>query len=456
MSGGGWRMPKGMVRLIWLFFFAGIFCCITPVEAAQQPMVRVGLWKKQMSTVVSGSPGLAIYVEESRTATATFRSGEKIVITSNQGGFALNGKPLKGHSLLLRPEGGDGASLATVEVNRRQYRGTVELRLTEGGQGFTIINSLPLEQYLYGVLAREMPPEWAPEALRAQAVAARSYALYSLAFSRKHAADGYDVCATTDCQVYGGVGAEHPRVLRAVDSTAGEAMYYRGKVINALFHTSAGGYTENSEAVWGTYIPYLRAVQDVDRKAPLYRWEHRYSAVEIGERLKNGGILVGPVQGFELSALQDGARETPDRGTSGRVKRLRVVGANGSAEVSALKLRQILGLESTLFDLRIETDQSKTMEVPLTLRTGETENKAVPIKLPPMESRGLLTDSKSMHRFNGKAGEVLVVWGFGAGHGLGMSQWGAKALAEKNKDVADYYMLILGYYYQGIVIERAY
>ena len=100
----------------------------------------------------------------------------------------------------------------TIEVNKRRYRGNIDIHPTNGKQGLTVVNTLPLEQYLYGIIAKEMSPEWPLEAVKSQAVAARTYALYNF---NKHNEDGYDVCATSNCQVYGGSESETPRAIRA-------------------------------------------------------------------------------------------------------------------------------------------------------------------------------------------------------------------------------------------------
>src|SRR5215218_684243 len=144
------------------------------------------------------------------------------------------------------------------------YRGVAEVRANSAGS-LAGINELPMEEYLYGVVPRELGPTVFPEleALKAQAVAARTYALSGLG---KRASDGYDLLATTSDQVYGGYAAEHPLSTRAVDETAGIAAVYDGKLITALYSSTAGGFTANNEEAFNSApVPYLRGVPDAER-----------------------------------------------------------------------------------------------------------------------------------------------------------------------------------------------
>ena len=254
---------------------------------------------------------------------------------------------------------------------------------------------MPVDDYLLSVVPEEMPTDWPAEALKAQSVAARSFALKSRG---RHAAEGYDLCTTTHCQLYKGIASEKTASTAAVRATRGEVLTYGGQPIEALFHTDSGGMTESSEDVWGNPIPYLRAVRDT----PLgtMPWTKTVSKADLEKKLAAKGHAIGRLRAVELSPLAVG-RAAKDRTASGRVKAMTVMGTKGSVTLSGTAWRSLLGLKSTLFDAKLTKDS-------------------------------------------------VTFTGFGAGHGLGISQWGAKRLAETGKSYAD----ILHHYYTGVTLQR--
>jgi stage II sporulation protein D len=222
-----------------------------------------------------------------------------------------------------------------VWIGDRWYRGTT--RLVRQNDGITAINKVDLEQYLYSVVGAEAVSSWPIEALKAQAVAARSYALYK----RKTGSNGiYDVDTTIGTQVYKGLDSEYTTTHQAVDSTLGQIMTYNNQVILAAFHSSSGGYTENVEDVWTSPLPYLRGVVDYDQKSPVFEWQQIIPVSKI-QSLAAG---IGKITGFQP------AETTPH----GRVVSMKVTGDLGSTTVSGNDLRKALDLRSTLF--RVSTD----------------------------------------------------------------------------------------------------
>ncbi|WP_217914198.1 SpoIID/LytB domain-containing protein [Miltoncostaea marina] len=219
----------------------------------------------------------------------------------------------------------------------RAYRG--RLRAVPEGGALTLVNAVGMEDYLKGVVPREMPAGWgddAPAALRAQAVAARSYALATMRPTAH-----YDVFDDTRSQVYGGRAAEDPRTSRAVDATRGRVLTYDGRVVTAFFFSTSGGETEDVENVFpgGGPMPYLRSVPDpYDRISPLHRWPDppTFSAERLGALLGLGG----PVR--EVRVLR--------RGASPRVlSALVTTRAGRRATFSGATLRARLGLRDTWF-----------------------------------------------------------------------------------------------------------
>ena len=222
-----------------------------------------------------------------------------------------------------------------VWIGDRWYRGTT--RLIRQKNGITVINNVDLEDYLYSVVGAEAVSSWPIEALKAQAVAARSYALYK---SIKESNGVYDVDTTVGTQVYKGLDTEYTTTHEAVNSTLGQVMTYNDEVILAAFHSSSGGYTENVEDVWSSPLPYLRSVVDYDRQSPVFEWQQLIPV----KKIKSLVAGIGQIKGLQP------AKMTPH----GRIITMKVTGDRGSKTVSGKELREALELRSTLF--RISTE----------------------------------------------------------------------------------------------------
>lgn len=356
--------------------------------AEQAPLLRIGLTSGQPSVTVAAGGRAEARTESAKpvalTATASYE------IRWQNGAFLVGREKLRGEILTIRPSDKSDGGLA---LDGRRYRGSLELR--HRGAGLTAVNIVPVDDYLLSVVPEEMPTDWPAEALKAQSVAARSFALKSRG---RHAAEGYDLCTTTHCQLYKGIASEKTASTAAVRATRGEVLTYGGQPIEALFHTDSGGMTESSEDVWGSHVPYLRAVRDT----PLgtMPWTKTMSTADLEQKLAAKGHNIGRLRAIELSPLAVG-RAAKDRTASGRVKAMTVTGTKGSVTLSGTAWRSLLGLKSALFDAKLTKDS-------------------------------------------------VTFTGFGAGHGLGISQWGAKRLAETGKSYAD----ILHHYYTGVTLQR--
>lgn len=270
------------------------------------------------------------------------------------------------------------------------------------------INGTPqqmdLEDYVAGVVAAEVPPTFPPEALKAQAVAARTYAAYKLASGRPEAHSEADVCDDYHhCAAYidlaaeasgrWGNGAEtyQNAILEAVRATAGEVVLYEGKPIIAVFSAAAAEKTESSADVWGNDVPYLQAVDSPGGEAcPKYKGEVHFTAEEFR------AIMAKSLPAAKLDGTPDTWFTASERSEAGGIKTATV----GGVKVAGTDLRQALGLNSTNFTLRADKDS-------ITFLTT------------------------------------------GYGHGVGLSQYGAKYMAEQGKT----YQEILTHYYIGTSIE---
>ena len=302
---------------------------------------------------------------------------------------------------------GDGADF---QLQQRGYRG--RLQLLVGGSTVRAINHVPLEAYLPSVVGSEMPASWPQAALRAQAVAARTYALRQ----RKPAAL-FDVSATVSSQVYKGVDAETPSTRQAVASTRGQVLLYGSSLANAVFHSSAGGSTENSGDLWSQQLPYLVSVPDFDQHSPVHAWEQRLEP----EQLQKAFGEIGGAQRIEVLATTG----------SGRVRQARVIGPAGTLVLTGAQLRSRLGLKSTL--VRFEVAAPELAALPASLPA-----------LPPLSSQPQPSDPEAAPPVQVPLPSLLAI-GRGYGHGVGMSQWGAHGLAQRGQS----YDQILRHYYRG-------
>ncbi len=221
---------------------------------------------------------------------------------------------------------------APLELDRA-YRGRIVLSRKDGG--LQAVNDLGIEKYVRGVIAGEMPADWHPQALRVQAVAARTYALAS-----RKPQQAFDVYADTRSQVYGGVQAEKPSTNAAVADTRGEVVRFKGKIAWTFFSASSGGKTAAISDVWGgsEQLPYLVSVDDpFDDVCPYHRWGPlTFSVSELRAKL---GSKIPP----NLQSL------TVKRNASGRVDVVIARGGGRQTEISGSEMRSALGLRSTWF-----------------------------------------------------------------------------------------------------------
>lgn len=363
---------------------------VTAAQPAKQaPDLRVGLASGRASVTITPAGGKATAQTESSKA-ITLAANDAAAIRWQAGAFLVGREKLRGEVLTIRPSGA-----GELALDGRRYRGALELR--HKGGGLTAVNIVPVDDYLLSVVPEEMPVDWPAEAIKAQSVAARSFALASRG---RHASEGYDLCTTTHCQLYTGTAAEKSASNAAIKATRGEVLTYGSKPIEALFHTDSGGMTENSEDVWGSHVPYLRAAKDTPAKT--MPWTKTISRADLERKLAAKGHDIGKVRSLALSPLAIG-RAAKDRTASGRVKTMTVKGTKGTATLSGTTWRSLLGLKSTLFDAKLTKD-------------------------------------------------AVTFTGYGSGHGLGISQWGAKRLAETGKSYAD----ILHHYYTGTKLQQLY
>jgi stage II sporulation protein D len=242
---------------------------LAPALQQAEPTVRIGLDQNAATVTIRAAETFRVQGQSARSAkfsavlTAS-DAADGTVLRKDQMRFRmaieLDGSrylvlPLTTHVRIQPP---DGARPARLQIGERTYRGSVDV-FGNSRNTFTVVNELPVEDYLLGVVPNELSPSTFGEleALKAQAVAARTYIVKNMGQSRS---EGYDICATDACQVYAGAGTEDPLATRAVEETRGMVATYGGEPIDALYSSTCGGRTESAENIFGRKVPYLVSV----------------------------------------------------------------------------------------------------------------------------------------------------------------------------------------------------
>lgn len=342
-----------------------------------------------------------------------------------------------------------------------RYAGGFEYARVTGGN-INVINVVDLEDYVKGVITSEMSGSWPLEALKAQAVCARTYARRT----GKHlSAYGFDVCAGSDCQVYNGCSQASSTSDQAVEETAGECLYYDGYLVqDPVYHSSNGGATEDAANVWGTDKGYLKGKEDPYEtltSIPSYSWSVTYSASELSWILQQKGYDVGTVQNVYVSEY------TP----MGNVKKVTFEGTGGTKTVSGDTCRTIFysstynkSVKSLRFDINgggpsgsggVYVNGSGSVLSSLdgvSVISGGGRITALDgdsVSVITSSGTATVTAEGGSVRPTSSNGDSFTITGTGNGHNVGMSQYGAKAMAEDGYS----YEEILEFYYTDITIE---
>ena len=383
----------------------------------------------------------------------------------------------------------------------RKYYGAFEY--ARDGSGVAVVNVVGMEDYIRGVIPYEMSGSWPLEALKAQAVCARTYAYANL---DKHAANGFDLCNTTDCQVYYGTGSANDRTDQAVAETSGMYLTYNGELINAFYYSSNGGASEDSENVWSKALPYLRAVRDdfeSQTNVSHTNWTYELTLSDITNILRERGNT------FTSSIVNAYATYT----NAGNIKSLTFIDSAGQKIVytgeRCRTLFNVSGYHITVYSQRFIFEDKYAMRIQSNdeitnvtagsvtassggglygsasiadanvLTDGGTVSGAVKYgaSAPVVSSSGTeeadvvttISGSSGFQMASGGASGsgaipadsltiptscsgTFVIKGSGNGHNVGLSQYGAKAMAELGYS----YLQILTYYYTGVALAAAY
>lgn len=355
-----------------------VLLAMAPVtaDAAPDQSIRVAIVKNAASVAIDGF-GLLV----SRENGEALDLAPPVNILSGANAVYVNGVAYRRLTF---------ASSLVVFVNGKPYRGVAEI--SAGEKGLLVVNELPLEEYLVGLINCEISSAWPIEAVKAQAVIARTYAL-NRKDARKTAL--YQLESTVIDQVYDGCLIEDSRAKRAVTETAGEVLTYKGAIIQAFYHSNCGGRTEASENIWGASMPYLKGVEcEYCLISTNSGWEKTLTLKDSEEKFRAAGLHV-----TGLTDIRPGVRNS-----RGRLRNVVLVTSHGEVSLPGDQFRKVLGygiIKSTNFTVKVANGEAT---------------------------------------FNG----------IGNGHGVGLCQWGAKQRALEGF----VYSEIITYYYPGTVLKK--
>lgn len=409
-----------------------------------------------------------VYVKDASVSAVENAAGESAERISDFIGYSLTGGAVP---MLLPQQAVLTGADERIQINGKQYRGM--LTFTVANQRMTAVNIVELEEYLYGVVPAEMGKGYHAEALKAQAVAARTYAMTKLG---AHKESGYQLCDTTNCQVYKGCSVEAESTTNAVDATRGELACYNGKPIEAVFSASAGGYTENSENVWYAEVPYLRAVPELVAYEDS-AWKKELTLDDLTELLEEKDENIGAAVDIVITKLS----------TGGRVQEIEIVGTRGKKVLTKESIRTYFSAAGGSLPSKMFTINGKGGEIGVYADADSIERMAHPsVKsgslMAAAAEKGITVRADAgLSRLNGKnlsvdiaveggsrkiilddhdyevydvnistvKNDMFLFEGLGSGHGVGLSQKGAQAMALEGYD----YEEILCHYYTEIEIE---
>lgn len=299
-------------------------------------------------------------------------------VNAKAGKIYLPDKSIKPAPLRLIPAKG------YIHINGRAFRGKINILIKDNNK-FLIINELDIEDYIKGILCLEISAAWPIDALKAQAVIARTYALYQRQFTRQK---DFDLTNDIYSQVYGGRDSERWAGNRAVELTRGQVLTFEGKLFPAYYHATCSGHTEDSSQLWKIDIAALKGVAcGFCAQSPHYSWEINMDVKDVRTRLIDKGYPCPIIDNIEIGGVNK----------SGRITFLRIKGENRILEISAKDFREAIG--------------------PNIIRST---NFTVEINSPELHFKGL-----------------------GWGHGVGLCQWGMRHMAEEGYSYQD----ILKYYF---------
>jgi len=374
------------IKLLTLIILL-LYCCtaaLVTTSAEITNYIRVAIIQDTASLSLKTS-GLFEITDASARNILYRGKNLKTTVTAYKGGILLAGKTFNLAKIVLSINEPDVAI-----INGRKFRGNIRF-IKKDNLHLLVVNQINLEDYIKGILYHESSHYWPIEALKAQAIASRTYAVYQM---QENSAKDFDVTSDVYSQVYGGSTSERYRTNKAVEETRGLIVTYQDKPIPAYFHATCAGHTEDASVLWKTDLAPLKGVAcDFCKESPHYNWHYVIFIGELREELKNAGYNLGMIKEIQILG----------RNNSGRVTELNLVTDRNELKIPAKDLRNIVGpdlIRSTKFNVSIE-------------------------------------------------GQDAIFEGTGWGHGVGLCQWGAYFMAKQGWGAKK----ILQYYYPGTDVK---
>lgn len=472
---------KIVLPLIFLFFL--FFTDKQVVCAQNDPVVTVCIVNGRSDVVLSSTAGLKVIIDKKSYSVP---AQEQLSFNASKTKVVWEERQMVSSSFRVTTQG-----KGFILVNKRPYRGSFTLRNEQGN--LVVINHLYLDDYIRGTIKMEINPHWPEEAVKAQIITARTYAVKNLS---RHREQGYDFCASSHCQFYGGVNAEDPITNKLIDSIKGFILTYQNQPAGVCFHSESGGCTDSAFNVWGKNVPYLVSVLSPwENDSPHAQWEVEISSEELTQALQQAGFIQGSIVDVQVQ---------PNSGKQ-RVSEFLIQTTLKKYRIPASKVREALGydrLPSTFFEM---TPINKTMipakptpkpqvtlfpSPPVTAAKNPDSSDENPDYREMLDKDWNLDDiftflrlreqerqksnssrmkqpspTKPIDEFEEKeALETLhhpetlyrnnsdyLFRGKGYGHGVGLSQWGARGMAMEGYS----YQEILLHYFPGCEIKKA-
>ena len=440
-----------------IFIISFCFFQTRPLLASKIPNIKVLISKNKKIRIRADSSiplifegqrfsskkfkGLTLKMENNRKFMFFDKNKQKVYDLKNKDQFIVKTSDVRG-----------------IWVGQKRYAG--KLKIFVVNNEMLVVNNLEMENYLSSVVGSEMPTKWPMEALKAQAIASRTYAL------KQKGNSIFDIDSTKRNQVYNGLESKTFKTKRAVKSTRSLVLTHKNKLINAVFHSSSAGMTENSQDVWDREFSYLTSVKDFDKNNPKLKWQKRFS----NEQLQKLFPRIGGIKQIKILNITD----------TGRVKKVKIQGDYGSDLISGVVIRKRLNLKSTLVrfklieDVKTKSDNenpkllsnTKLVVKPIThiVKAGDNlfdiayRYNVNPDEIVTLNSikdpsiininQILLIPRNPLENFDATE-KILLVSGYGSGHGVGMSQWGARYMATKGAKAQE----ILKHFYKGVNVK---
>ena len=372
----------------YLIIFTLFLAAKAAFAAPSEPTIRVAVVNTPASVTIEADGGGLLQINDAASRSVS-KGRIATIVAGGESGLRVNGRASGTKEVVIQ------SKAEIFRIGTRTFRGT--LRAVQNGNRIIVVDDIPIETYLVGLINSEISSSWPAEAIKAQAVAARTYAMNQTDRIRRARPDSsYDMESTMMDQVYDGAHREEAHVYRIVEATRGQVLKKNGAIFPAFYHSCCGGMTEHAHNVWSDAEGSPPVEDRYCERSPKRLWSYKLSRAEFQKLLAAANVTMSSITSITTVPLFD----------SPRVDTVVVETTSGTQNVKATELRKILGyanVKSTWFEVNL-------------------------------------------------AGKDIVFNGRGYGHGVGMCQLGAKGMAEEGHAYTD----ILKFYYPDAEIVTIY